>query len=114
MYRFVHVGFYFPKVPKVQILEPVFAATGDDWIRYSANSWIIWTEKTPSDLYNHIRPHLHVEDQVLIVRLDLSEGFGWLSPWIWTWINSKVPGTILTGQPAQSPLPIPPPPWWQK
>src|SRR5258708_39879880 len=101
MYRFVHVGFAFPRVPKMRDLETGFHALGDDWIRYSALSWILWTEKSTPDLFVRLRPFLDRDDQVLIVPLNIMEAFGTLSPWIWHWINSKAPETTISGKPVE-------------
>jgi hypothetical protein len=117
MHRFIHIGFAFAGVPKILDMEPVITQVGD-WVRYSALSWIVWTDRPTPEIFAKIKPYLDANDQVLIAKLDFSDGFGWLSPWIWTWINSKVPSTVYTGQPLQSALqaylpPPPPPPWPQ-
>jgi len=118
MHRLMHISFHFPGVPKVRDLEPVISAIGDDWIRYSVTSWILWTDKPAIEIYNRIRPHLDKDDQVLIIKMEMGEGFGWLSPWIWTWINSKVPGMVTTGEDLDklllAPPPPTPPPWGRK
>ena|SRR5262249_32285782 len=105
MYRFVHVGFAFPGALKMRDLEPAFHAMGDDWVRYSATSWIIWTEKPTGTIFLRLRPYLDAEDQVLIVPVNMVEAFGSLSPWIWTWINSKFPRPVVeTGLSANNAL----------
>ena len=85
-------------------LEPAFHATGDDWIRFSVTSWIIWTAKPSMEIFARIRPHLDAADQMLVTKIDLFDSVGNLTPWIWTWINSKAPGTISSGTPAQNVL----------
>jgi hypothetical protein len=92
----------FPGAFKIRDLEPAFYSTGDDWIRYSITSWIIWTDKPVSEIYARIRPFLDPGDQILIVKLDMQDSFGTLSPWIWNWINSKAPSIIDTGPAAQN------------
>jgi hypothetical protein len=83
-------------------LEPVFYSTGDDWIRYSATNWLIWTDKSTAALFVTLRPHLDKMDQVLIVPIDIDEPFGSLSPWVWNWINSKLPSSpIKIGEQAE-------------
>ena len=108
MFRFMHIGFMFPGVPKIRDLEPVITTVGD-WIRYSPLSWIVWTDKQPAEIFIMIRPYLDPQDQVLIVGLNALDSFGSLSPWIWTWVNSKAP-SITTGQDVQNLLLGPPPP----
>ena len=102
MYRFMHVGFTFPGVPKVRDLEPVFLAMGDDWIRYSLTSWIMWTEKPAAEIYIKLRSHIDSNDQVLITKLDLTDSCGSVSLWIWTWINNKGALPIIAvGKPVE-------------
>jgi hypothetical protein len=88
MHRFVHVGFAFPGAIKMRDLEPVMGTIGD-WVRYSALSWVVWTDMPPTDIFVRLRPFLDSDDQVLIAGLNLQDSFGNLSPWIWTWINNK-------------------------
>jgi hypothetical protein len=88
MFRFLHIGFSFPGVPKMRDLEPAISLVGD-WIRYSALSWIVWTDKPVPEVYQIIARSLDTQDQVLIAALNISDSIGILSPWIWTWINSK-------------------------
>jgi hypothetical protein len=95
MFRFMHIGFHFAGVPKVRDLEPPMTVVGD-WIRYSALSWIVWTDKSAADIYLALRGSFDKDDQVLIAKLEMTDCIGSLSPWIWTWINSKVPG-VRTG-----------------
>ena len=54
MYRFIHIGLMFPGIPKVNDLEPVFHSMGDEWIRYSQCSWIMWTDKNLVDVYDRL------------------------------------------------------------
>ncbi len=70
-------------------LEPVFYASGDDWVRYSAGSWIVWTEKTAAEWYLIVKPHIAVYEYVLIAELNMNERFGWQPKYIWDWIDSK-------------------------
>jgi hypothetical protein len=84
-------------------LEPIMGTVGD-WVRYSATSWIVWTDKQPRTIFLMLRPYLDAADQVLIVPIDMTDSFGFLSPWIWTWIKSKLPGQIVHGQPVTNAL----------
>ena len=79
--RFVHVGFVFPGAIKMRDLEPAFSLLGDDWIRYSALSWMIWTNKSTPEIYSVLLPFLDAKDQVLVVGIDHQDAFGFLSPW---------------------------------
>lgn len=99
-HRLVHVSFVFSGPWKVQELEPTFTAIGDDWIRYSAINWILWTSKPIPHIATLLEPHLLPPDQVLIATLG-DEFFGRLQPWIFAWINQKRPDLpLLTQQQA--------------
>src|SRR5438067_2116973 len=101
MNQFVHVGLVFPGVPKMRDLEPIFTQISDDWIRYSANNWILWTSKNATEVGNALISRIDEQDHFLIVPVDMNFCAGRLAPWIWTWINSKgvktitVPGAFL-------------------
>jgi hypothetical protein len=82
MYRFLHIGLTFPGVPKMRDLEPVMTTIGD-WVRYSAVSWIVWTDKPVANVFATIRQHLDPYDQVFIVKIDTLDSFGNVGPWFW-------------------------------
>jgi len=100
-HRFVHVGFHFAKTVKMTELEPVFTAIGSDWLRLSSLSWILWTNKPTPHIFTLLAPHLDTQggDQVIIAPLDMSQGFGFLSPWIWNWFENKTPGSAFSRGP---------------
>src|SRR5262245_56396143 len=99
MHRLLHIGFAFPGVPKVRDLEPGMTAVGD-WVRYSPVSWLVWTDKPASLVYGVLRSYLDPADQILIAKIDPTESVGYLSPWIWEWINSKFANQqIVSGPP---------------
>lgn len=108
--KLYHVSFIFAGVPKMRDLEPAFADAGDDWIRISSTTWIVWTAKAPGLLFQRIKQLLDVGDSFFISDMDAGYCFGVLQPWIWNWINSKRPGTVKTGEGVNFlPLPAPPP-----
>jgi hypothetical protein len=109
MHRFLHVAFYFGERIKTNELEGVFTAIGDDWIRYSGLSWILWTDRPAPHVYALLSPHLGAEDQVLISALSFTQNdmYGSIAPWIWGWINSKSAGLITTGPEAAAALRLP-------
>lgn len=90
MNRFLHVGFMFAGRPKVRDLEPAFVPLGD-WIRYSTHCWILWTDKPVFEVYRHLAARLDQKDQILIAAIDPNDAIGFLSPWMWTWMQSKNP-----------------------
>lgn len=90
MNRIVHVGFNPFGAPKLKELEPYFTALGD-WIRYSSTGWLLWTSYTPQQISDYLRPHLHPNDQLLILFVDPIGHQGWMPQWVWTWIANKDP-----------------------
>jgi hypothetical protein len=76
--------------PKVTELEPVFNHALD-WARYAANCWILWTTTEPDVWLERIRPHLGVDDNVVIAELALGTSptnyTGWAGKWLWEWIK---------------------------
>lgn len=101
-HRFVQVSFMFADRLKLQELEPVFTAIGDDWVRISALSWVLWTNKPAAHIFTLLRPYMSPQDQVLISALSNNDLFGFMSPWIWAWFNSKVPNWTVTGVAADN------------
>jgi hypothetical protein len=85
--RFLHIGFMWSSVlPKTKELEPVFGKALD-WLRYAPNCWIVWTTSLPEVWYQRLKPHLGTSDQVFICQIDATQRSGWLSKWIWEWLN---------------------------
>ena len=102
-HRFMHVAFHFAEKFKIQELEAVMTAIADDWIRVSALSWVLWTDKPAAHIFALLEPHLDKQnDQVLmhVFQQDVVIGadtFGYLAPWIWDWLNSKIPNFASYG-----------------
>lgn len=107
--KFLHIGFVFTGPPRVKDLEPVFDASGDDWMRYSASNWIVWTERSAAQWYSIISPHIALSEQVLIIGVDMNERYGWLTRSLWDWMDVRR-GTsrVLLGE-ILAQLPSPPP-----
>lgn len=101
MNNLIHVSFGFPGVPKVLDLEPVFnAIAASDWVRYSQTGWLLWTSKTPIQVYWSIIPYIDGNDTVLVSPADPEQFVGRMPQWIWDWVNSKKP-TVATNVPQQ-------------
>lgn len=104
---FLHVGLTFAGTPRVRDLEPLIQTLCNDWVRYSANNWIIWSNRTPVDVADALRAYLDEQDLILVVRLDTHGVAGFLPQWIWDWINRpRPPGW----RPPPRPLVTPPQP----
>jgi hypothetical protein len=91
-YRFLHVGGVFASFPKTSLVDAALNGTGDEWIRYSNSNWIVWTARSAADLFAMLKPAFGLDDQVLIVEPNAKERNGWLSHWIWQWIDGKLKG----------------------
>jgi hypothetical protein len=104
MHRFVLVSFMFPGVPKIRDLEPAFNIAGDDWIRISGTTWLLWTAKPATEIYQIMSVYVDSQDNILITRIDQVDSFGRLPPWIWDWLNSKIPALYKTGSDASNAL----------
>ncbi len=102
-----HISFGFKGVPKVRDLEPAFSDFEDDWIRLSPFMWMLWSPKSPMELYQRLRPLVDDADTFFVSQVDTSQCVGFLDPWVWNWINQKLPGSILTGDELNRLLPPP-------
>ena len=107
MANLYHISFIFAGVPKIRDLEPAFADVEDDWIRLSPFLWFLWSPKEPIAIYQRIRPLIDEPDMFFISRVDTTQTIGYLTPWVWEWINKKMPGSIATGEAIQRLLPPP-------
>jgi len=109
--KFLHIGINFAGASKTNELEPAILQICDDWLRYSANNWIIWTSRSANDCAIHLRAFLSPNDQFYIAKLDLSEHQGWMPKWIWDWINKpRVEQALqIPGTPFPPPNPFVPP-----
>jgi hypothetical protein len=88
--RFVHFGFHWSGVPKVNELEPIFNLALD-WARYAPNSWILWTNTDLETWLGRIKPLLGEGDHVFIGEMNLASTpanyTGWAENWLWDWIQ---------------------------
>lgn len=111
MHKFYVINFAFDNRLKVEELEPVFTAIGDDWVRVSGLCWILWTEKPAPHVYTLIRGYLDSGDCVVISAIPNSIGdfYAYLPPWIWDWMNGKGTMRFGTGEEAERMLMLPKP-----
>jgi hypothetical protein len=88
-YQFLHVGFdaQVNKTDQIKALENTFDAA-IDWLRYSANCWIVYTSQSPQTWTDRIRSTPGVEDAAfLIVPILITEKWGIEQQWIWDWME---------------------------
>jgi hypothetical protein len=86
----------FPVLPKTLAVDLMLNTTGDEWIRYAFNNWIIWTEKPAPEIDALVRRQLARDDQVLIIALNMEERGGSVSPWVWEWLDARKQSRNLT------------------
>ena len=105
MANLYHISFVFKGVPKVRDLEPAFSDQEDDWVRLSPFTWLLWSPKPAMFVYNRIRPLIDDHDLFFLSKVELGASVGFLPPWVWDWINKKIPGSIRTGDEMKRLLP---------
>ena len=89
MNKFLHVGFHWQGPPKITELEPVFGKAFD-WVRYSGNCWIIYTNTDIPTWVARVREHMGPNDNVIICELaNIRSSDGWMPKWIWDWVNKS-------------------------
>jgi hypothetical protein len=86
----------FPVLPKTLAVDLMLNTTGDEWIRYAFNNWIIWTEKPAPEIDALVRRQLARDDQVLIIALNIEERAGLASPWVWEWLDARKKSQVPT------------------
>ena len=85
-WRFLHISFADPVDPKV--VQSAFDKA-NDWMRYTANCWIVYTNSEPEKWFTRIREVLPEPKTqgFLILEVDVTERHGQLQEWIWEWIH---------------------------
>jgi hypothetical protein len=91
MSNYFHISLTTPlRTPPTKQLEPIIGVYGDDWVRYSANSWIIYSKHTATSIFKAIKPYLQPGEQALVIQLaSPAQAEGLLPQWIWNWIHKK-------------------------
>ena len=59
------------------------------WWHYLESSWMVATNKSPSEIWDSIRPHIDKNDFVLIIEVKNNKS-GWLPIEAWDWIDTKI------------------------
>jgi hypothetical protein len=87
--RYLHISYGFNDIPRLQNLAAVFTNLSDDWLRYTNQSWIAWTNNEPTTWFNALKPHLKVGEYLLILELKMNQGIvqGMLPQFGWDWLN---------------------------
>lgn len=89
MKKFYHIGINFQSIPRVLEIEHAIAASGSDWMRYGAGSWIAWSPRNANEIYLALAPLLSQADNILVAALNLTDRSGYMPQWAWDWIDEK-------------------------
>jgi hypothetical protein len=94
----------FPFPPPVDVVEKTLAPVGD-WIRLNKFTWFISTTYSSKEVYEMLRQVLTSVSQILVVKIDPTDRFGWAPQWVWDWIDSQRQETprTLAGILSQAP-----------
>jgi len=60
------------------------------WWHYLESTWIVKTNLTPSQIWQHLQPHTDENDSILIIEIRDNVS-GWLPKKAWEWIHEHVP-----------------------
>ncbi len=58
------------------------------WWHYLDSTWIIKTDLKASQIWDHLASHLSTNDNLLIIKIDTGDKWGWLPKDAWAWLNS--------------------------
>lgn len=88
--RFLHLGIHF-KSGKVKAteLQPYFDANCTDWLRYSGNCWVLYTNKSADVLTDGLRKLLDPSDEFVFLEVKINTHWGINQQWIWDWMAGK-------------------------
>ena len=60
------------------------------WWHYMENTWLVMSEKAPSEMNDLMRPHYDKDINVLIIEVGKNRS-GWLPQKAWDWIKKYNP-----------------------
>ena len=87
----LHVGLGKPDLDAKKLVAVFNEA--DDWLRYGANCWLLWTDLSAREWCNRLEGVLDKPDRrFLVCKLDIEERAGWLSDTSWKWIQARSAG----------------------
>jgi hypothetical protein len=58
-----------------------------DWVRYSPNSYILYTTTSVQTWYTRLRRILDEKDNIFVVELNIENRQGWLPKSVWEWLR---------------------------
>jgi hypothetical protein len=85
---YYHIGFTLPAGVDPNAIQEAIDDKVIDWLRYSANCYIVWSAVDAATLAGTILSVSGMsKTHFLVMRIDMSDGFGWLPAWIWEWLH---------------------------
>jgi len=58
------------------------------WWHYIDNSWVVKTNKNPSEITDKLKPHLDsIKDSLLVIEIKASNKQGWLPKKAYSWFK---------------------------
>jgi hypothetical protein len=65
-----------------------------DWLRFSSFSWLIASTSSAIIINEAIMAVLLPEDNILVLKCDLSDYSGFAQPWVWEWVAKFRPNAL--------------------
>jgi hypothetical protein len=90
--QFYHIGLAIPSGVDPKSIEAAINQNTLDWMRYSSTCYVVWTTGDASMLSGALLtvPGMRA-GYFLVVKMDLSDSFGWLPGWLWEWLKKERP-----------------------
>jgi len=60
-----------------------------DWYRYNDTNWVVYTTSNAEQWYSRLKDFVVPDGNLFIVKLEISERFGFMNKGLWTWIKAK-------------------------
>jgi hypothetical protein len=86
--RFIHIGFNFTGEPPLKALAETFNRALD-WMRYSQNCWIIYSNTELETWRDRIRqtPGVLPGDSFFLSEFNSQAYTGYQYDWVWQWLH---------------------------
>lgn len=73
------------------LVEGVLGLYGD-WARFTADTWIIYTDRSIQEVVAHLTRTLTPEDFIISVEMAQNGVWGFAPQWLWNWIQQRASG----------------------
>lgn len=86
-FRYLHIGFCFRDWIDLEAIDRVLTESAADWLRYSPQCAIVWTDLSPSYWYDRLLSVPNMErNYFLVCPIDIHDRSGWLPDSVWNWL----------------------------